>query len=337
MKRKKKQRSKTSKASLAGAAKKHFDDKTPSQQKLLMELLVLAERAGVVRWILQGASDAFRGLKAEATDYRSQAAHVLRERRLVVAHYLYSLLSSLDADTKAEILDVLVADLWQSSRSPMATNEPGNEQTRGYDERAAHGILRAMRLVARAYCELAKEGCETLAGELPLYATQLVEALNEIVRTRPELLKGLAAERIAWPIMAARHYPKESDFEQLAERIKLGSKTVVNLSPRARYKLKTPINRFLLTLLEGSIATPKDFYFVQLPDNLPKLTPKTVPYYLDDFIMPALDEIREKEGSWDGIPAVAAIVKGISYESEHRSAVRNRIKRALKAMAAPER
>src|SRR5882762_7011087 len=100
MKRKKKQRSKTSRASLASAAKKHFNDKTPSQQKLLMEILVSAERAGVVRWILQAASNAFRKLKTEATDCRSQAAQMLRERRRVVVHYVYSLLSSLDADTK---------------------------------------------------------------------------------------------------------------------------------------------------------------------------------------------------------------------------------------------
>lgn len=173
--------------------------------------------------------------------------------------------------------------------------------------------------------------------ELPLYARQIVEALEEIALKNPKLLAEHAQHQVAWPIMAARHYPKESDFKQLAERIKLGSRTVVNLSPRARYKLNTPVNRFLLVLLEGSIATAKDFYFIQLPDNPPKLTPKTVPYYLDDFIMPMLDKIREKESSWDGIPAIVDIVKRIAYESEHRSAVRNRIKRALKAMAAPER
>jgi hypothetical protein len=205
------------------------------------------------------------------------------------------------------------------------------------DDEFAGMVLCSFRRILKVYLVLACQGDSTLIRELPLYARQIVEALDEIALKHPSLLAEQAQYQVAWPIMAARHYPKESDFEQLAKRIKLGSKTVVNLSPRARYKLKTPINRFLLKLLEGSIATPKDFYFVQLPDNLPKLTPKTVPYYLDDFIMLALDEIREKEGSWDGIPAVAAIVKGIAYESEHRSAVRNRIKRALKAMAARER
>jgi hypothetical protein len=205
-----------------------------------------------------------------------------------------------------------------------------------YDE-FARQVLCSFRQITSVYLTLARQGDSDIIRELPLRARQIVEALEEIASKYPDLLAEQARYQVAWPIMAARHYPKESDFKQLAERIKLGSKTVVNLSPRARYKLKTPINRFLLTLLEGSIATSKDFYFVQLPDDLPKLTPKTVPYYLDDFIMPMLDEIREKEASWDGIPAVADIVKGIAYESEHHSAVRNRIKRALKAMAGPER
>ena len=202
---------------------------------------------------------------------------------------------------------------------------------------AATVILCSFRNIIPLYIELARRGNSDVIRELPLYARQLVEALEELARKNPDVLAVEAQYLVAWPIMAARHYPKESDFKQLAERIKLGSKAVLNLSPRARYKLSTPINRFLLTLLEGSIATAKEFYFVQLPDDPPKLTARTLPYYLDDLIMPMLDKIREKEGSWAGIPAVSKIVKGIAYESEHRSAVRNRIQRALKAMAAPGR
>lgn len=203
-----------------------------------------------------------------------------------------------------------------------------------FDSQAADAVLCSFRRIIPIYLALARQGNPTMIAELPLYARQIVEGLEEIALKYPKLVAEQAQHQVAWPIMAARHYPKESDFKQLAERIKLGSRSVVNLSPRTRYKLNTPINRFLLSLLEGSIATAKDFYFVQLPENLPKLTPETVPYYLDDFIMPMLDEIREKEASWAGVPAVAEIVKRIAYESEHRSAVRNRVKRALKAMAA---
>ena len=205
------------------------------------------------------------------------------------------------------------------------------------DSEAATAIVCGFRNALSCYNGLVRLGNVTAISELPLNARLLVETLEEVASQHPNLLVELAQRQASWPIMAARHYPKESDFRKLADRIKLGSKAVVNLSPRARYKLDTPINRFLLRLLEGSIATVKEFYFVKLPDNPLRLTPKTIPYYLDDFVMPMLDEIREKEGSWNGIPAVADIVKGIAYESEHRSAVRNRIKRALKAMAAPER
>jgi hypothetical protein len=202
---------------------------------------------------------------------------------------------------------------------------------------AVNAIVCGFKRALLRYNGLVRLGNTVAISELPLHACVLVEALEEVVSQHPNLLIELAQHQVSWPIMAARHYPKESDFGKLADRIKLGSKAVVNLSPRARYKLATPINRFLLRLLEGSIATAKEFYFVQLPDNPPKLTSKTAPYYLDDFVMPMLDRIREKEGSWNGIPAVADIVKGIAYESEHRSAVRNRIKRALKAMSAPDR
>ena len=205
------------------------------------------------------------------------------------------------------------------------------------DSEAATAVVCGFRNALTCYNGLVRLGNATAISELPLNARLLVETLEEIASQHPNLLAELAQHQVSWPIMAARHYPKESDFRKLADRIKLGSKAVVNLSPRARYKLDTPINRFLLRLLEGSIATAKGFYFVQLPDDPPKLTLNTVPYYLDDFVMPMLDQIREKEGSWNGIPAVADIVKRIAYGSEHRSAVRNRIKRALKAMASPER
>ncbi len=213
--------------------------------------------------------------------------------------------------------------------------EPWIEGQNPQDE--TRRILGQFRVLLAEYIILAREGNRDLITELPFYAQQLVEALEELAPKFPELFAEQAQYAVEWPIMAARHYPKESDFKAVADLIQLGSKAVVNVSPRARYKLNTRINRFLLTLLAGSISTAKQFYFVQLPKDPPKLTAKTLPYYLDEFIMPMLDEIRETEGSWNGIPAVASIVKRISYESEHRSAVRNRIKRALEAMAATKR
>jgi len=201
------------------------------------------------------------------------------------------------------------------------------------DDKAALAVVRAFRKLVLDYTHLARNGNEAAIEELPYLTRLLVQTLGDLAREQPEKLTEAAQQQLDWPIMAARHFPKESDFKELADAIGLGTKTVVNLSPRARYKLTTPINRFLLQLLSGSIATAREFYFVELPDNPPKLTAKTLSYYLDEIIMPLLDEVREKENSWNGIPAIADIVKNIVYESEHRSAVRNRIKRALKAMA----
>lgn len=323
MKQKKKRRTKRTDASVAHVGKKHFDDK--SEQRVLMEILLLAEQGGVVRWILQGASKAFRKLKAEATDYRSQAAQMLRERRLVVVHYLYSLLSSLDADTKAQILGVLVGDLWHSSRSPGATDTPGNERTRAYDEGAAYGILHTMRLVVHVYCELAKEGYESLAEELPLYATELVEALSEIVRARPELVKSLAAERIDWPILASRHYPKGSDFAKLVDRIGLASECPVKPLKRHTWKPDTPLNRYLLNLI-----------VVECWGKGVPLTRQSVSYYLDEVLMPLFQKVTEEEGGWENYPEFSAIARSAAKRGKsgvQRSEIRNRVKRALKAFA----
>ncbi len=202
---------------------------------------------------------------------------------------------------------------------------------------AALAILGALRSCVRLYAFLARNGNPALCAELPFYAEELVEALSDVSEKYPHFLAETANHRISWPIMAARHYPKESDFKALADRIGLGTKTLVNCSARARYKLTTPMNQFILTLLAGTIFTDKEFYWVTLPRDMPKLTAKTLDDYLDHHIMPMLDQIREKEGSWDGIPVIANIVKRIPYESEHRSAVRNRIKRALRAMSIQER
>jgi hypothetical protein len=247
---------------------------------------------------------------------------------------------------KGSIYDIIEKDGRKVNRLLNALYEAARvgqlfDQKHGFKRKdgcvAARTLLGIFRGLTLSYIHLARGGDRDLILELPLYARQLVEVMEELTPNYSELFAEQARHEVAWPIMAARHYPKESDFRALADLIELGSKAVVNLSPRARYKLDTPINRFLLQLFGGTIATAKEFYVVNLRDDMPKLTPKTLPYYLDEFIMPKLEQIRDNEGSWAGIPAIADIVKRIPYESEHRSAVRNRIKRALKAMAAPER
>lgn len=206
-------------------------------------------------------------------------------------------------------------------------------QPKPKDSAAVIAILTAMRLLVVYYLDLARRGHPSLISELPLYARQMVEALDELAVAHPELMAPIAEREIEWPIMAARNYPKESDFKKLADRIRLGTKTVVSLSPRKKFKPHTPLNRFLLHLLNGTLATNREFYFLKMPPDLPRLTLRTLPHLLDEVIMPVIDGLKTREGSWDGAPELAAIVRRIPYQSEHRSAIRNRIKRALRAMA----
>jgi hypothetical protein len=168
-----------------------------------------------------------------------------------------------------------------------------------------------------------EEGCEALAGELPLYATQLVEALNEIVRTRPELVKSFAAERIDWPILAMRHYPKDSDFMALADRIELASKCPVNPQKRHTWKPDTPLNRYVL-----------DMIVVECWGSGVPLTRQSLPYYLDKVLMPLFQKVAEEEGGWENYPEFAAIARSAAKRGKsgvQRSEIRNRVKRALQA------
>jgi hypothetical protein len=206
-------------------------------------------------------------------------------------------------------------------------------QPKPKDPPAAIALLAIMRLLVVYYLDLARRGHPGLIAELPIYTRQMVEALAELSEHHPELLARTAEHEIDWPIMASRNYPKEADFRKLADRIRLGTKTVVSLSPSKKFKPHTPLNRFLLHLLGGTLATNGQFYFLKLPESLPRLTPKTLPYLLDEVIMPVIDRLHNTEGSWAGVPELAAIVKRLPYESEHRSAIRNRIKKALRGMA----
>jgi hypothetical protein len=177
-----------------------------------------------------------------------------------------------------------------------------------------------------------------LIGELPLYARDLVEALDAASLSHPELIAEVAEENIAWPVMAARHLPRGYDFAALADRIRLGSKVVVSTSPRATYRFDTPLNRWLLSvLLHDYFATPAEFYFLRRPDHQPRLTRQTLPWFLDDRLMPLLDDLRHREGDWSGVPALAALVAGITHPQRQRHVVRHHLKNALLDLAGREK
>ena len=307
----------------AEAAEEILADEIKSEKSDLTQILITAERAGCIRDVLNAAGIAFRKQRAEDHKFRSPAACLLRAREDVVNGYLYSFLLGMDAGTKSRLVETLLADLWMSSKKEAVTDDPNEKKRHPYDEVGAMGILLAMRLASHYYRDLALAGNPDLAGELPCYAMELVRALGEVVKTRPELVKSWAEECIEWPIMAMRHYPKASDFAKLAERIGLGTKSPVQPKKQHTWKPDNRINRYVLEML--------------VVENWGKgkpLTRESVDYYLDEVLMPLFEKVAEEEGGWEKYPEFAAVAGSAAKRGKkgtQKSEVRNRVKRALMA------
>lgn len=86
---------------------------------------------------------------------------------------------------------------------------------------------------------------------------RLTEHLEELCTKYPERFRLVAGELPYWPMLVFRHkaannhlFEKSADgHKPLAELIQLGSDCPINVSNRANYSLKTPINEFLWSVL----------------------------------------------------------------------------------------
>lgn len=265
--------------SQASSGPKETDSKATKEQKrkALLEVLIAAERTGSARWVLQGFADALRELDAKAgSKYDSTEAEAARNGRATIHTYLYSLIGGLDGRTKTEILQTLISDLWNCSKSPDSPDDGEFNRKGAYDAYASSGIVLGMRLLSTVYCRLAKEG-GAAAEELAIYTSELVNTLSEIVRTQPKIVRAIAEERIDWPVMVTRHYPKTADFNRIADCIGLAEKCPVKPTKRHTWKPDIPINRHLVELL-----------VVQTFGDGRTLTKDSVTYYLDDVVMPLI-------------------------------------------------
>jgi hypothetical protein len=206
------------------------------------------------------------------------------------------------------------------------------------DSAEAMATLGNLRQALKDCLHLVEAGTHPdLLGELPQFARTLVEALEAAAASHPDLLAQVARFEVTWPVLAARHHPQGQDFAALADRIQLGADVVVSVLPRATCRLDSPLNRFLLqVLVQGCLAPPRDFYFLGEPEHPPKLTRQSLPWYLDEYLLPLLDDLRQREGSWNGVPAVADLVAGMADAEEQRRVAREQIRLALLDLAGPE-
>ena len=308
----------------------------PKSDKALhpfIETLLAAERDGIIRPFLRGIGNAQRELQTKANAGDATLKRNLPELRKALGTYLHTLVQGLDADTKTQLACDLIGDLWFYGGRENARRAKEKGLSMEADPSAAFGVLLIMRDLVSKYCDIVEEAGPDWALEMPLHAIEIVRRLNRIARDRPELVRGIAKELAIWPILAARNYPKTSDFAKLADRIGLATECKVHPHCAQKWKPDTPINEFLLRFMGGLVLTKNEAYFLTAKRPLPNLTPRTVMRWLDRVIMPGLDDIREKEGSWDGIEVIAEILRKVPYEPEHRRHVRNRIKAALEGMA----
>jgi hypothetical protein len=274
--------------------------------------------------MLQGASKAFAEIEAENHAWDSPKAKRLRERRNIVVRHILSLLIDLDTGTKLEITRDLIGDLCcrGSKESCRRAKEAGLSIEP--DKLAASGTFFLLRMLFPACCNLLKEGFHDFTSEMVFHTAGAVELLNDLADEEPELFRDIASERIDWPILASRHFPKKANFQRLADRIGLASKTPLRPSSRQTWNPKTPLNQYLIEIL-----------LIQCWGNGRKLTKETVPYYLDEILMPLFDKVAIEEEGWENYSEFAAIAKSAAKRGKkgvQRSEIRNRVKKALNAM-----
>lgn len=292
----------------------------------LLELLLTAERHGLIRWVLEGTATAFRALQKKREGPHGLPPDYLLERRTIVAQYLASLIRQFDAMTMSEVIHDLLFELrirgtTSGSQEATAAGIPFQR-----DEFAVRAILLVMCDITNLFCEAAREYPETFASELALTTTNLVETLNEIADQRPQAFHDIAGESIAWPVMTMRHYPKRSDFNELAERIQLGKRARVKPRERHKWKPHTPLNRYILDML-----------LTECWGDGRLLTEQTRPYYLDKVLMPLFDEVAAELGGWENYPEFAAVARSAAKRGKagvQRSEIRGRVDKALKALSA---
>lgn len=309
----------------AKSSKQNRTKRNKAFEENLADILRQAEAAGVLRWVLRGASRAFREIELNRFPWDSSQAKILRQRREIVVRHLMSLLVELDTGTKIEITRDLIGDLCcrGSKESCKRAKEMGLAVER--DELATNGLFLLLRVVVPACCQLVKEGSDNFASEIVLHIASLIERLNELVDHKPELLGDIAGERIDWPVMASRHFPKKAKFQQLADRIGLASKSAVQPNSHQTWDPNTSLNHYLIEVL-----------LTQCWGDGRSLTTNTISYYLDEVLMPLFGKVAAEEGGWENYPEFAAIAKSAAKRGKtgvQRSEIRNRLKKALAAMA----
>ena len=78
-----------------------------------------------------------------------------------------------------------------------------------------------------------------------------VEILDDLAEAYPDQLKFAARQMHAWPMLAHRHTDSRRRFEQLAERLELGTDSCLDARPQADFQPDSPLVRYLAPYLRN--------------------------------------------------------------------------------------
>lgn len=146
----------------------------------------------------------------------------------------------------------------------------------------------------------------------------LVKHLEKLCTLHPERFRLLARELPYWPMLVFKHkaannhlFEKSADGERpLAEALELGRDCPINVSNRANYSLKTPINEFLWEVLaefhrvrwwmkpleNGKGRRTSDERWIKEIAEKTGITPDEVKIHLEACDLPPLD--KETSSCW---------------------------------------
>lgn len=107
-------------------------------------------------------------------------------------------------------------------------------------------------LSCRYLRRLARAGNEDSISTLTSLALDLTESLDDLLEEESKAsdeianrLESLAQGLPYWPVLYSRHAAANNHLPRLIDRIRLGEKCYLNVSEKANYSLRTPINRFV--------------------------------------------------------------------------------------------
>jgi len=192
----------------------------------------------------------------------------------------------------------------------------------------------ALRLMVR----LAQRGHSGAIRDLVKYSCEMVDSIEDIGRTKPELLRELACGRADWPVMLCRHETSNKNVSTYLDGIGLGLECVINADGQrvAKYSLRTPINRFVwrtLKQLRFSIGLLSDKPVIARIDldALPKLTKATAKIWADKALMPYIALCED----FSQVPEFRTILSrpGVKTRGQQRREIRKDVIRALQSLA----